>query len=515
MEGWKELVKTVLLGTATQRKNTNIAAKELEQYGINNTAQQEPEIKVLRALAAYAQLNKAGLVTEQLKNNYHYKNCAEEQQEVCSPKARLQLQHILKNNYEEILIEFLKILEQQQRRIPTQLLPELLTYGTIHKTVRPYLVPCLGERGKWLAQFNPNWSYVHRLLSMSDERVFELGCKEERLEYLENLRRSAPEKALSLIEKSWNSEAHLVRIEFLNTLYLNLSSADEAFLEKCLNDRRAEVREKAVQLLGHLPHAALIGRVQKLLEDAIQYNPKSREIKLFLPEHCNPEMKHNGVRARYKPLANEGQKANWLAQLIALVPPSYWSQLWDKPPEELLQQAATSKWGNLLIWAWATAAQQTKDNDWILACHRFYEQTKYNKRWLELSLDFVYDGISDEVFNTLALEYFSESHNLSLSDDHPVVNFLLREDQQWNEILSKQVIQRIKYTIAQDSYVFHWSLKSVLKRAAYAIPAHLFGTLSQNWPESSKSWHSWQMEVNNFLSILRFRNEVLSTASTV
>ncbi|MCP4443099.1 MAG: hypothetical protein GY810_29685 [Aureispira sp.] len=510
MEGWKELVKTVLLGTSTQRKDSIAVQQELKQYGVEAVDSSDRENNTLRALAAYTQLNKAGLTTDSLKNKLLYSSCPSEKKEVCSHKARLQLQHILQNNYEEILIELLKILDIQQQHIPHQLLPNLLTYGTIHKNVRPYLVPCLGERGVWLSQFNPHWNYVHRILATNDERIFELGSKDERLEYLENLRRLQPQKALQLIEKSWSSEAHAIRVSFLNVLYLNLSYDDEAFLEKCLKDRRKEVREKAVELLSHLPHAALIGRVQKLLEDAVQYNPQKRQVSLFLPEHCTTEMKENGVRVRYKPLPAEGQKANWLAQLMALTPPSYWSKQWDKTPEELLKEVAQTNWHSILIWAWATAAQRFQDHNWILACHRFYVDTQYNKRWTSLSIEFMYEGMSDEVFNTIALEYLTDSHSQSLSDDHPIVNFLLREDQQWNEELSKKVIHRIKYTIAQDSYVFHWALKSVLKRAAYAVPAGLYPVLNQNWPESSKSWHSWQMEVNNFLSILRFRGEVLN-----
>ena len=116
----------------------------------------------------------------------------------------------------------------------------------------------------------------------------------------------------------------------------------------------------------------------------------------------------------------------------------------------------------------------------------------------------------NDLFNTLAGEYLKTDNRPTLSDDHPIVSFLLAEGQSWNEDITKKIIKRIKNTIEQDTYVFHWSIKAVIKRAAFSIPPTLYEFVKEGWPTQSYGWHSWQKEVDAMLSILKVRQEILA-----
>ncbi len=509
MEAWKDLVKTMLIGSANQADLPQSVEKEMNALGLQPSQHNlQVETQLLEAAASYALLRQAGHSIQLEQKELPYAPCLPNTLEKCSPKASSYLAQILQNKQNEILVEWLDKIKTLDRRVPEELLPDLLAFGATHENLRAALLPVLGQRGRWLAQFNKRWSYAQWSTDQDHaEDQYHLGNLKERLLYLQQLRSQEPEVARDLIWSTWDTEDYQARAEFVKMLHYNLSEADLPFLEEALEDRRKEVRQEAAALLVCLPSSSLVQRFKDLLNELIEFQPQHKTLKIELPGKLTKRMKQDGIREHYKPLP-EGKKANWLAQMIAMLPPSYWTKHWGLSTEECLELAINDDYRNIWWWAWGTSAKRLHDEDWLLAMHRYIIDYKPSgKKNLHFSLDFLYNELSSKLFNQLAWEYLQKDNNSFISDDHPAMLLLLQEHQHWDDGLALEVIARIRKAITNDAGVFNWNQKTLLKRAAFAIHPKLYNQLENGWPE--ELGYSWQAEVHNFLATLRFRKDIM------
>lgn len=505
MNAWQELVRQALIGNISSNKISPLLLEQFRKYGLSIASNQTPETILLKAAAIQNKLYSVAQVprstpseTEQVApketcNYYH-------------PQRRYQLQYILKHRYDEMLIEFLELLKDQCQIISPELLPELLDYGIKRPHLQEFIIACIGNRGKWLAQFSEQWTYAHPLIETDD--VFFYGKYEERLHFLQKVRATNPTRAIELLKQVWESEGFNTKVGFLKLLQQNLSSGDASFLNTAHQDNRQEVRNQAAILLALIPDSPLVQRMQHLATSLVRYNPKKKSIDIELPSSCTAQMKLDGIAPRQIFIKDHGPKANQLAQIISKIPPQWWEKTFCQNPQQLFLLAAKTEWKNIFVWGWAMAAKNFNSKDWIIACHRFYLDTFFKHNWSNISIDFLYQDLPNDLFNALAGEYLKTDNRLTLSDDHPIISFLLAEGQAWNDVITKKIIQRIKNTIEQDTYVFQWSIKAVIKRAAFSIPPKLYDTVSEGWPTTSQAWHSWQKEVDAMLSILKIRQEM-------
>jgi hypothetical protein len=508
MNAWQELVKQALIGNFSSKQKEPLLLNKLNQYGLTFSDEDPSEKKILKAAAIHNKLYAAAQIPLQ-SNNVSTSSSPSEKLAYCSLQRKYQLEYILKHNYSDILVEFLELIAQKKRIVPPELLPELLSYGRNRPYLHERLTKCIGKRGVWLAQFSDEWKYAKKT-SNEDDDIFFYGKRDERLHYITKIHGSNPKEAILLLEQVWESEDYITRTDFIKSLQGNLNQTDEPFLEKALQDSRQEVRNQSANLLALLPESKLVDRMKKLIEGLISYDPKKNKLTIELPLSCTTEMKRDGISPRKIFVKDHGPKANQLAQIIAKIPAEWWQDTFSKNPQELLLLASKTEWKNIFLWGWAMAAKNFESKDWILACHRFYLDTFFKHNWSNFSIEFLYEDLPNNLFNLLALEYLKTDTKETLSDDHPVVNFLLAEGQMWDDAISRKVIHRIKNTIQQDTYVFHWSLKTVLKRASFSISPLLYDKIEEGWPTQSKAWYSWQKEVDHLLSILKFRLEILN-----
>lgn len=507
MSAWQELVKQALIGNISNNKISPLVLQQLTDYQLIVKGI-EPEKILLKAAALNSKLYAAAQIPKKQTPNTNIAN--PETQAYCSKQQEQQLQYILLHNHDEILLEFLDLLAEQNSIVPPVFLPDLLQYGASNPALQSRILNSIGHRGTWLAQFVPNWNYATTTsLKNQAEEVFFYGILSERISYIKQLHQKNPLKAIDLLEEVWASESYANRADFIKAIGDSLVADDEPFLEKALSDTRKEVREPAANLLATLANSSLVQRMQQLIQTLISYDAQQDLFLVELPNSCTDTMKRDGIQARKEPLKGQGPKANQLAQIISKIAPQWWVDTFDKSPEQLLSLAAKTEWKNIFVWAWAMAAKNFGAKDWIIACHRFYLNTFLKSNWSNFPIDFLYENLSNDLFNLLAADYLKTDVRPTLSDDHPIVNFLLAEGQKWNDAISLTVIQRIQKTILKDSYVFQWSLKAILKRAAFSISPHLYDQISEGWPIDSTAWLYWQKEVNSLLDILKFRLQLL------
>src|SRR5262249_1430344 len=149
-----------------------------------------------------------------------------------------------------LLAEALARFNQVGYRLPHVLLP--LALSRTPSDCRPAMALAVGERGRWLGQFNRQWAWVGETLTdASDalppdaEAIWEEGAQGQRVEILLRLRKVAPTRAREWLATVWKREKVDARVAFLETFEVGLSADDEEVLNVALGDKTERVREVA------------------------------------------------------------------------------------------------------------------------------------------------------------------------------------------------------------------------------------------------------------------------------
>lgn len=153
-----------------------------------------------------------------------------------------------------LLSEWLTLCAQAGWRVPPTRLPELLDHATRDSRLRPLLTPVLGERGRWLAQFNPDWSFMP-----PDEDAWDTATEAGREALWRSARERDPHAARDLLREHLSSERAGSRKRLLGALLDTLSDDDhslEPLLDALTTDRSDDVRTLARMTLHRLSRSA-------------------------------------------------------------------------------------------------------------------------------------------------------------------------------------------------------------------------------------------------------------------
>ncbi|MFK7797871.1 MAG: DUF5691 domain-containing protein [Aureispira sp.] len=514
INAWEALVRQALVGNNVRNKDAFALLEQLQEYGFTIDAKLPPEQRLLQAAALQQYLHAAAHLPS--KPNIAAQSAAPtEENAYCNRQRISQLRLIMRYKHDEILLEWLTSIAAANEVLLPELLPELLDYCAKRDFLQPYLFPVLGNRGQWLAQLNPNWHYAQQVGNQKQD-IFFYGERAERLKYLQQLAQAQPLAALELVQKVWPEEGHSLRAAFL-TIFIALPPLHKAlpFWEEAALDSRQTVRQHAITLLKQFPQASLVLRMQEHLQQYITFPTAHNTPEIVLPKEVTTALRKDGIVEQKNWLTKQGKGANILTQMIAMVPPQWWTEQFPWKRAQWIDWAQNSDWAQVFFIGWARAAQQFQAIDWLMDCQQWFLAQALKPEINTSSFEFLYDNLPNVLFQQLAAHAIALEGIRPFTDHHPLFTLLLVEEQSWSEDFSKRVIQRIQLTIERESYVFHWTLKAVLKRAAYAIPAHLHQWVKKGWPEQSAAWPSWQKEVNQLLSLLQFREEILQNNSVV
>jgi hypothetical protein len=282
---------------------------------------------------------------------------------VATLRATAVLRRLLAEEWRALLPEWLEQCARQGMRVPPFFLRAL--FETIQKPEeRTLLVRVIGERGHWLAQQNPAWSWVLAATPQPDPAWWETGSEEERLARWRHVRATERTRAFDMLAATWSDEAPEFRERALGLLASDLGSDDEPLLIRGLGDRRKDVRATAQRLLARLPGSALAARMREHAQKILfaQRGLLSRRLEVNLPPSFDPVWKTDGIEE--KPPAGVGEKAFWTQQIISLVPFAYWRNLFEVDSVALVALAVKSgEWTELLLGAWFRAAVIHRDGE--------------------------------------------------------------------------------------------------------------------------------------------------------
>lgn len=507
MNAWEALVRQALVGNNVRNKDAFALLEQLQAHGFVISEDLPPERRLLQAAALQQHLHAAASQPTTINTPLPVA-APTETQAYCSSQRITQLRSILRYKHDEILIEWFTSIAQAEEVLLPELLPELLNYCSKRSFLQPYLPPILGTRGRWLAPLHPQWQYAQQL-GDKDQEAFFYGERAVRLQYLRQLAQQDAPAALALVQQVWAEEGHDLRAAFLG-VFVPLPPLAIAFdfWEAAAQDKRQTVRQQAIALLKRFPEASLVGRMKAHLKEWIQF-PEAKALPMVeLPESTTPSLRKDGIVEQRSWVVNQGLRANILAQVIAAVPPQWWSEQYTWSRSQWITWATDSEWSTVFITGWARAAQRFENIEWLLDCQTWFLNKSLQQEISTASFEFLYDNLPNYLFQALATKAIALEGLRPFTDHHPLFTLLLVEGQHWGADFSKAVLRRIQLTIERESYVFHWTLKAVLKRAAYAIPPSLHEFAQQGWPKESAAWPSWQKEVHQLLSLLEFRKKI-------
>jgi hypothetical protein len=451
--------------------------------------------------------------------------CGREDRPACTPAATQHLSAMLSGTHRALLPEWLAALAASGRRIANALLPEILELGRTQSELREAILPCLGERGRWLAAQNADWGYAATELPGPSERAeadslsaqssalgtaWETGSRAARLTLLGEVRKTTPALAHDMLGATWATEKADDRAAFLATFATSLSMDDEPFLEAALDDRSKEVRRTAAELLARLPESRLaqrmLARVLPLLSYVSGEKPRllalrpgqHARLEVVLPQACDKAMIRDGVEP--KPPAyrhNLGEKAWWLLQMLRAVPPATWSQQWSATPAELLKSAQQGEWSALLQEAWAAATLAFRDSLWAEELLRA-------------------DPHSADLLGALAPERQEALLLTMLRGDctplhkHPVLEILRQTHHAWSAELTRAVLSAIYRHMRTWKDSYDYQLRgAITEHFARRISPSMIEEIAAGWPADKEVRERWQGVIERLLIVLQFRRDML------
>jgi hypothetical protein len=266
-------VKAALMGTARQPDAPPGTGTPVDRL-VAGLQEEGAERRLLLAAGALAVYRQAGCRVD------HTPELAvpapAESLPVCTARTASFIASMLKGVYADLLPEALARMARAGQRLPPDVLPEALSSA---ESLRGALLPVIGERGRWLSQFDPRWRWVAEALSGRDglpdgaEAIWQEGAFAARLELLRRRRAQDLARGRAWLEDAWPREKADERTRLIEALEAGLSLADEPFLEAALDDRAGGVRKHAAALLARLPGSALSGRMQERAKALLSYTP--------------------------------------------------------------------------------------------------------------------------------------------------------------------------------------------------------------------------------------------------
>jgi len=372
------LITTALVGTG-QQGNTELTTGTPIDALLAQTGEDNAERRLLLAAGAWSVYRRAGQMPVRLTQEDSAAQTVQpappETLAACSPTIVSALEEMLLGQFDGIVIEMATRLREAGQRLPHALLPPALYLGTQKEHLRAALAPVLGERGRWLGQFKPEWAWVNEFLPGDEhtlpenaETIWQEGAPASRYALLRRLRGIDPAQARRWLADVWKQEKVDARCSLLATFEVGLSSEDEPFLEKALDDRSERVRAIAGPLLARLPESALAQRMRARAENMLDYTAGALTVRLPTEREIDQTWQRDGVAP-----ATAGKVAlSWpLTQVLSLIPPSYWEQRFSLSPEALIALAEAAEDGQRVIDSWSYAAMLFADARWAAALWRW------------------------------------------------------------------------------------------------------------------------------------------------
>lgn len=499
-----ELARQALLGSRNDAGSAPVTGHpDAESLAARLMVQGAPGATLLRQAALLTLAARAGYVPER-PNLPPAEPCPEDARPVLPERAATIVQRVLSGFLPQLAGPLLDETTRRGLRLPAGLLPALLELG--RKAEHRERVPVVAcRKAYWLAAQNSDWRY----LADPDraEPVFETGGPSERRMALRALRKADAGAARESLANGWSQEPPNERAGLIEALDEGLSDADEDFLENALNDRRKEVRKAAAALLARLPDSRLVARMRERLRPCLKFKKSllSTTLDVELPADCDQTMARDGIEKKNN-IYGLGERAAWLAQMLACVPPSEWCREFGLSEAKLLKLFRSHEFSAALDYGLASAMANFRD-------------CGLARTWLESALE--RNDARPEIFNRVVWVLQGSEHLPALAmhalrrdHDAELETFLRLSPTPWTDALGKACLQVWRDPAWQRRQAPYGSrLRAYLSLAQVHLPPRPEYTLG--WDTLANELHpAVRQAVDEFIQAMELRiqfNQALET----
>ncbi|RYY60332.1 MAG: hypothetical protein EOO05_10275 [Chitinophagaceae bacterium] len=340
MLAWSDHVNTSLLGTERKPVDPMQLPLILQEAGkqllIDETEREENFLRVSALLLNY---RRCGTIPES-KPALALAPCPPEEKKFSSTNAASLLKDLFDAESPALVELWLNNCSAHNQVVSPEFIPLLLEYGTQHREFQQAITKCCGERGKWLAGFNPAWVY-----SSSDDPsvVWENGTTAQRKIVLATIRKEDPAVAIQWLQKTWAAEDAGIKQELLAVLAEHPTSVDIPFLEELATEKSKKVKDAAMGLLKQIAGSAAVLKFEKVLLELVNYKKEKgilglstkRSLEFKIPSDVDG-LKKIGIDI-LSPNKDFTDDQYILYQLISSVPPVFWESISQESPEVVLE----------------------------------------------------------------------------------------------------------------------------------------------------------------------------------
>ncbi|HET7460014.1 MAG TPA: DUF5691 domain-containing protein [Longimicrobium sp.] len=495
---WNGLLRAALLGTAHTPPPPAPADGSPLSRALAAAPAASPEAALLAAAALLATHRRAARVP--VRDDRPLPAPAEaETAPPCPPLAARHLAMMLAGSYREALPEWMDAAARAGYVIPPELLPALLDAAARH----PALPALVGARGRWLAAQRPEWALAAVPVATESGETGADGADHEaewqtlpadaRPGLLARVRGRDPARGLALLRSTWAQEAPRERAALLQALAAGLSMDDEPFLEAALDDRRKEVRSAAAGLLARLAGSRLVARMTERARRWLVITPAKTgllarvtgggavSLEVHLPDACDKAMERDGIGA--KPPHGVGERAWWLAQALAAVPPRTWSDAGGAAPAELIGAARKTEWRDVVVMGWTAAAVRHRDAEWAQPLALKPEHPHWTLPGADTSRDALFAVLPPGRTEAVVLEMLGPIR--VLGDSSSTLTLLAGLRHRWSAELTRAVVRRATAREPSGDYYLRMAMTIAAPRmdAAAALDE-----LAHARPASTPAW---------------------------
>ncbi len=508
MNRWFELTRTALLGTQRAPLPDLGDESRLGQL-LGRMTVSQPEQALLQMVGTLDLYEQVGWQPQQFVSptaSYSHDSFGDDLR-TCPPALAKRLAAMLDGSYRDLLHECLAAMAKANLPIPAALLPDYLERGQKTPLLRPFLLPVLGGNGRWLAAQNPAWAYASPASETWDGLIkqWRQGSKNDRHALLRQLRYTKPALGLALVAGTWKSETAPNRISFMRLLETGLSMADEPFLEAALDDREAQVRRKAAELLACLPQSRLCQRMVANSQQLLSYDSAGvYQIVPTFPIPINDEMVRDGIAKLAENLTGDTlarARSRQLTQIVGAIPLDYWIETWQAAPETIVRAAQKSRWPRTLTQALALAAERQRNAAWALALAK-YSDFKIN------ALKIV-PVLTPEAVQLLSQQFHDELDETlpPLHKDSPLLRLLRYWPHVWD---AEQTIMWTEFLVRQINVDEKPTpfLSTAVKQLARACPPESADGMITAVTPLINTHTGWKTTLNEMIRVLRFRRDM-------
>lgn len=430
-----------------------------------------------------------------------------------SDKLRAVLMSVLNGRFHPALPELLQTLADNQQRLLDEFVPNLLHYGIRHPHLHPLIRQAIGRRGQWLAAQNENWVYAVATpaLVANPAEVWQTGSHTARLTLLQHLRASDPPQGLALLQTSWGREGARQRSDFVAALEINLSMADEPFLEAVLDDPGYPVRRRAIEFLGSLPESRHCQRQAERAAPLVTLAEQDGRQMLLLEllENVDAPLQRDGVLPRASAQGMNAQ--NWrTAQLLSGVPLTFWQARFGLSAGELVETAVNSPNQHPFIRGWGIAARRQQNAEWCEALLFGSDLDIATAQSLDMLPILPPDRQEAYVLHLLA----TQPSLKAAPREHPAIAALKKLTNPWSIPLARAVLERLAQEVGSsgNGSVGDWKFREAVRQFAYAFPTSLLEEATTTLNPTTQS-RVWEIRLQEFLEIVQFRRNMLQVIS--